>query len=177
MNGKGAKELGQVVTKFKSGVGRSWQCGHCGEVYEDAVPKCSSQTVKVQMDEEPDAPAGAPPRHELRFLADTAKVDEHSGELVPGARLWIGDRVVVRKDPRKDTSSFDDGPRGKLVAVGTCSGSRPPAKSPHWLRGAPGSCFVLVLNPSAIEGLDCPDATHLLKLEPMSREDKEQQAT
>ena len=109
MNGKGAKELGQVVTKFKSGVGRSWQCGHCGEVYEDAVPKCSSQTVKVQMDEEPDAPAGAPPRHELRFLADTAKVDEHSGELVPGARLWIGDRVVVRKDPRKDTSSFDDG--------------------------------------------------------------------
>ena len=42
--------------------------------------------------------------------------------------------------------------------------------------GAPGSCFVLVLNQSGIEGLDLGEATHLIKLEPMRREDKEQQA-
>jgi len=186
MNGRGAKELAQVVAKFKDGHGRSWQCAKCGEVHEQAVPKCQSQIVKIKIDRDPAADANfqamnpdkplPPAVEELRFLQDVAKVDRLTGDVRHGEKLYIGDAVRVRT-PGAPASSFAYAPRGRLVAVGNCNGKRPTARSTSgWVRGAQDSCFVLVLNQSGIEGLDLGEATHLIKLEPMRREDKEQQA-
>ena len=62
--------------------------------------------------------------------------------------------------------------------MGSCNGKRPASSADgRGLIPAPaGSCFVLILNASGIEGLDLGEATHLIKTEPMARRDKELQA-
>ena len=55
-------------------------------------------------------------------------------------------------------------PCGKIEAKGSCQGKRP-AQPAEFIDAPSGSCFVLILNASGIEGLDLGEATHLIKTE------------
>ena len=124
------------------------------------------------------APAGGAPAEALRFRTEVDRVDELGGLLLaPGggrATLYIGNRAVVRSQSAAGEAAT--APRfGTVVAEGSCSGKRP-TDCALLVPAAAGSCFVLVLNASGIEGLDLGEATHLIKTEPIARRDKEQQA-
>jgi len=122
-------------------------------------------------------PAGAADSEVLRFIDDVDKWNCQAGlfqQDLHGASctIFIGDHVRVREPggPRATSNRL-----AKVVAKGSCHGKRPTLPS-AFLPTAPGTCFVLVLNASGIEGLDLGEATHLIKTEPIARDDKERQA-
>jgi hypothetical protein len=80
---------------------------------------------------------------------------------------------VAAKEPGQRRQTHD--PCGKVIAKGSCNGKRP-TKRDAFIPAPPGSCFVLILNASGLEGLDLGEATHLIKTEPIVRHDKEKQA-
>ena len=99
--------------------------------------------------------------------------------------MFIGDKVAANRPGQgfrgpplfTDTTNGAD-PIGSIIAMGSCNGKRPAlaADGRRFIPAPAGSCFVLILNASGIEGLDLGEATHLIKTEPMARRDKELQA-
>ena len=160
-------ETVMALRKFTSGRGYEWQCERCLAMHERSTTKCSTATFRIRLEGSQGAGGG---KEVLRFADDVVKVDgEGNGK---GGVLFINSRVAVCT-PCEPRRAHD--PHGKVVAKGSCSGRRPTDDGK--LRDAPeDSCFVLVLNPSGIEGLDLGEATHLIKTEPIAREDKERQA-
>jgi len=173
---KAQAETATALAKFRSGCGQYWQCAKCGAVHSDATPACATATFRIEIEGAIGASAEA-----LCFITDVDKVNGTPGPngqtqyaIEEGATIFIGNRVVVRR-PGQPGREFGGDPVGRVLAKGSCNGRRP--TSPAELLPAPaGSCFVLVLNASGIEGLDLGEATHLIKTEPMAREDKELQA-
>ena len=144
-------EQGMQLAKFKRGYGRFWQCANCGEDYEDLTPRCDMATCLVELDSAAEKNATL-----IRHLRDVSKIVS-SDEPDPNT-IYIGNRVIVYQPGTKSEAG-----RGKVTALGRCNGKRPTT-----FRAAPaGSCFVLVLNPQCMEGLDLPDATHLYQVEPI----------
>ena len=162
-------DQGMQLAKFKRGYGRFWQCAQCGEDYEDLKQRCEIGTCAVELDGAAEKDAAL-----VRHLRDVEKIpdpkdkstDPNPNAIDPNT-IYIGNRVIVFQPGTRIEAG-----RGKVTALGRCNG-----KQPTTLRAAPaGSCFVLVLNPQRMEGLDLPDATHLYQVEPILRKDKEEQA-
>ena len=109
----------------------------------------------------------------LRHGQDITRINEDGEEV--NEPIYLDTTVSVRKPGT--TASISCPPcRGTVCAVGSCNGKRP-KDEPGAFHCAPiGSCFVLVLNPEGMEGLDLGMATHLYQVEPIHRRDKEQQA-
>lgn len=178
-----AVETAKAIHKFRSGRGYYWQCDKCGEVYEESRPECSTATFRIRLDRQADDYL-VPPTDTLRFINDCTKVDDDR-RAHPNQTMFIGDKVAANRPGQgfrgpplfTDTTNGAD-PIGSIIAMGSCNGKRPASSADgRGLIPAPaGSCFVLILNASGIEGLDLGEATHLIKTEPMARRDKELQA-
>ena len=157
--GKGGAKLetAMAIAKFRGGRGSYWQCASCGEVHEEATPLCATSTFRIRLE---GPPVGNPPapKEELRFVTDVEKVDGNGARL-DNQTIFIDSRVAVR-EPGRRRQTHD--PFGKVLAKGSCHGKRPSEPS-AFIPAPNGSCFVLVLNASGIEGLDLGEATHLIK--------------
>ena len=143
-------ETAVALNKFRKGCGRYWQCSCCGELYEEATKACSTTTFRVVLE----PPEQDPEQEALRFIKDVVKVDG-SGATDANQTIFIDNRVAVctPSQPRR----MND-PLGKVVAKGSCHGKRPTARD-AFIPAPEGSCFVLILNASGIEGLDLGEAT------------------
>ena len=160
-------ETALAIAKFRRGRGAYWQCAHCGEVYEEATTGCKTPTFRVALE----ATDGQSVATVVRFGLDVVKVD-HTGCPESSQTVFIDNRVVLCT-PGQRRQIHD--PYGKVIAKGSCHGKRPTAPS-AFIPAPADSCFVLILNASGIEGLDLGEATHLIKTEPIVRDDKERQA-
>ena len=156
-----AADKGEEIRKFERGHGLYWQCLSCGEDHEQSTLKCTTSTCAVVLEEGDQAG-----NEVLRYLHDVEKeVGPRDTETI-----HIGSNVKVFQPSTRTLVG-----RGKVRALGSCKGKRPvEAKSFHPAPG--GSCFVLVLNPENMEGLDQGTCTHMFIFEPILREDKELQA-
>ena len=184
LNVKKSDQVKQLE-KFKRGYGRYWQCQSCGELHEESLPKCDTRVCVVRLDDASQGddakPAGkgrsgsGGARHGevRRHLQDVSKVRKEGDS----ATIFIGNTVKVFQQG----TTTEEG-RGKIRALGYCKGKRPD-DDPSAKLGAAGfhnapkdSCFVLVLNRECMEGLDVPDVKVMYEVEPILREDKEEQA-
>ena len=155
-------DQGKQLLKFRRGYGRYWQCRKCGADHEDSTPRCETATVGVKL-----ADAGKNDALTLRHIDDVEK-EEKEGE---DNTIYAGSKVSVFRPGTERLVG-----RGEVQAIGRCNGKPPSEESGGYRAAPPGSCFVLVLNPQCMEGLDLPQATHLYQVEPILRADKEAQA-
>lgn len=170
---KAADAKAYHLKKWKRGYGCYWQCQCCGEEHEECTKKCTTGTCCVVFDEddEDDMDAEAPVVAH-RHLKDVAKLDAQGSVIAQAGGPRIGDRVAVYKPGTEEVVG-----NGTVRHLGTCNGKPQGTGQPGCLRKAPAdSCFVLVLNPQTMEGLDLGIATHAFQIEPILREDKEKQA-
>lgn len=162
---------GKELAKWKGGYGRYWQCKCCGEEHGESALRCDTCTygILLSSDDEDEQEAEPDEREVRRFMQDVRRVDDKGNELV-GEAIFIGNRVAVLKPGTEDVIGY-----GTVHSEGKCNGKRPVGAGDF--RDAPrDSCFVLVLNPQTMEGLDLAMATHAYQFEPILREDKEKQA-
>lgn len=150
LNEKG--EMSKQLAKFNTGHSRTWQCPQCGEEHGDSVAKCRSHVARVEMNRRG--------RKEgvLCFFQDLVLEKEDADEEQSNYTVYPGSKVRVFRPGTDDVLGHGEVTSGGICK---CPGARPdPEKDPDaaskFHTTPKHSCFVLILKPAQMEGLDLP---------------------
>ena len=154
-----AADKGTERAKYTRGYGLYWQCQSCGDVHEQSTARCTTSTCAVTVNGGGEV---------LCHLHDVTKVKGANDSET----IYIGSTVDVYRPGTRSLLG-----RGQIRLIGTCKGKRPDGKA-RFHPAPAGSCFVLIMvpTPQGMAGLDLPEATHMYQMEPILREDTEEQA-